>query len=205
MPTSAGLPRPSNSIDIGAFQTQAVPDRPPIAQDQLAGTSEGVAKNGQVSAIDPDNNPLTYSEVTGAAHGTVTLNSDGSFTYTPAASFSGVDSFTFLACDGIADSNVATVSIVVSPVNQAPVANNDTYSTAENTTLTVAAPGVLANDKDPDGDRDHRGAGVAARRRHADVQCRRLVHLHPRGRTSPAPTRSLTRPATGSSSATSPP
>ena len=90
--------------------------------------------------------------VTGPAHGSLTLNGDGSFTYTPAASFTGVDSFTFLAFDGIAYSNVATVSIVVSPVNLPPVANNDSYSTAEDTALTVAAPGVLANDKDPDGD-----------------------------------------------------
>jgi VCBS repeat-containing protein len=147
-----GLPRPSGAIDIGSFQTQAVPDLPPIAQYQLAATVEGGALNGQVSAVDPDNNPLTYSEVTGPAHGSLTLSSDGSFTYTPAASFSGVDGFTFLASDGIANSNVATVSIVVSPVNQAPVAANDTYSTAVNTTLTVSAPGVLANDRDPDGD-----------------------------------------------------
>jgi VCBS repeat-containing protein len=147
-----GLPRPAGAIDIGAFQTQAVPDLPPIAAYQLAGTGAGVALNGQVSAMDPDNNPLTYSEVTSPAHGSLTLNSDGSFTYTPAAGFSGIDSFTFLAFDGIADSNVATVSILVSPVNLPPVANNDTYSTAPNTTLTVSAPGVLANDKDPDGD-----------------------------------------------------
>jgi hypothetical protein len=147
-----GLPRPGGAIDIGAFQTQAVPDLPPIAQYQLAATGAGTALNGQASAVDPDINPLTYSRVTGPAHGDLTLNSDGSFTYAPAASFSGVDSFTFLASDGIASSNVATVSIVVSPVNQAPVATNDTYSTALNTTLTESAPGVLANDKDPDGD-----------------------------------------------------
>ena len=147
-----GLPRPVRAIDIGAFQTQAVPDLPPIAQYQLAATGAGGALNGQASAVDPDGNPLTYSEVAGPVHGSLTLNGDGSFTYTPAASFSGVDSFTFLAFDGIANSNVATVSIVVSPVNQAPVATNDTYSTAVNTTLTVGAPGVLANDKDPDGD-----------------------------------------------------
>jgi VCBS repeat-containing protein len=148
-----GLPRPGGAIDIGAFQTQAVPDLPPIAQYQLAATVAGGALNGQVLAVDPDNNPLTYSQVTGPAHGSLTLSSDGSFTYTPAASFSGVDSFTFLASDGIADSNLATVSIVVSPVNQAPVATNDTYSTAVNTPLSVSAPGVLANDRDFDGDR----------------------------------------------------
>src|SRR5262249_42923098 len=50
-----------------------------------------------------------------------------------------------------ADSNIATVTITVTPVNDPPVANNDAYTTAEDTPLTVAAPGVLANDTDVDG------------------------------------------------------
>ena len=56
----------------------------------------------------------------GPAHGTVTLNSDGSFTYTPAANYTGPDSFTYTANDGALDSNTATVSITVNPVQEAP-------------------------------------------------------------------------------------
>src|SRR5207253_2885071 len=78
------------------------------------------------------------------------LSSNGSFTYTPAANYNGPDSFTYKANDGTANSNVATVSITVNPVNDAPVAVNDSYSTNQNAMLTVAAPGVQANDSDVD-------------------------------------------------------
>src|SRR5207249_7567276 len=59
--------------------------------------------------------------------------------------------YTHQTNDGTANSNEATVSITVNPVNDAPVAVNDAYSTNEDTALTVAAPGVLANDSDVDG------------------------------------------------------
>jgi VCBS repeat-containing protein len=88
----------------------------------------------------------------GPANGTLTLNADGSFSYTPDADFNGTDSFTYHANDGTVNSNVATVSITVNPVNDAPVAANDAYTTDEGTILTVAAPGVLGNDSDVDGD-----------------------------------------------------
>jgi len=87
----------------------------------------------------------------------VSLNADGSFAYTPAANYNGSDSFTYKARatygagDPTVDSNVATVTITVTPVNDAPVATSDAYATAEDTTLTIVAPGVLANDADVDG------------------------------------------------------
>jgi PKD repeat protein len=101
---------------------------------------------------DIDGNPLTAVLVSGPGNGTLTLNSDGSFSYTPVANFNGSDSFTYVANDGLADSNIATVTIAVNPVNDAPVANGDSYSTNEDTPLTVASLGVLANDSDIDGD-----------------------------------------------------
>src|SRR5207302_3104112 len=91
--------------------------------------------------------------------GTVTLNSNGSFTYTPAANYNGPDSFTYQANDGTVNSNFATVSIAVNPVNDAPVAVNDSYSTNEDTPLSVATPGVLANDSDADGSSEERRVG----------------------------------------------
>jgi len=81
----------------------------------------------------------------------VQLLSNGSFTYTPQADYFGSDSFSFRARDGQLDSNVATVSIAVNPVNDAPVAQADVYSVNEDSTLqTEAANGVLRNDRDVD-------------------------------------------------------
>ncbi len=100
---------------------------------------------------DADGDTLTAILVSGVAHGTLALNADGSFTYMPTAGFSGADSFTYKANDGTVDSNVVTVSLTVSAGNAAPVANADSYTVTGGTTLSVAAPGTLANDSDPDG------------------------------------------------------
>src|SRR5262249_41723268 len=99
---------------------------------------------------DVDGDALTTILVTGPSHGTLTLNSNGSFTYTPATNFSGTDSYTYRANDGQARRNAAPATITVN-ANHPPVAVNDSYSTNEDTALTVAAPGVLANDSDADG------------------------------------------------------
>ena len=78
----------------------------------------------------------------------MTLASDGSFTYTPAANFAGSDSFTYTASDGTAVSNVATVTVTVTGVNDAPVAVDDSATTAEETPVSGS---VLTNDTDVDG------------------------------------------------------
>ncbi|HLN64146.1 MAG TPA: tandem-95 repeat protein, partial [Symbiobacteriaceae bacterium] len=101
--------------------------------------------------VDVDGDPITAVLKTNAAHGTVTLNSNGSFTYMPALNYNGPDSFTYAANDGTTDSNTVTVTLNVTPVNDAPVAVNNTYSTPEDTVLTIAAPGLLGNDTDVDG------------------------------------------------------
>ena len=73
-------------------------------------------------------------------------------TYTPALNYHGPDSFTFKVNDGKVDSNTATVAITVTPVNDAPVAVNNSYSTDEDTALIVDLPGVLGNDTDSEND-----------------------------------------------------
>jgi predicted extracellular nuclease len=84
-----------------------------------------------------------------ASQGAVVLNSDGSFTFTPATNFNGTATFTYRANDSHKDSNIATVSITITPVNDPPVAGNDAFSVAKNGSGTVVA---LANDYDVDGD-----------------------------------------------------
>src|SRR6185295_11007682 len=79
-------------------------------------------------------------------------NPDGSFSYTPAPGYSGTDSFIYSASDGNGGTATATVTISVTSSNDAPVATDDGFAVAEDGVLTIAAPGVLGNDSDPDGD-----------------------------------------------------
>ncbi|MHB8834492.1 MAG: tandem-95 repeat protein [Candidatus Methylomirabilia bacterium] len=110
-------------------------------------TSEDTATPITLIATDADNDPLTYTVVTGPEHGSVSGISPN-ITYTPERDYYGSDCLTFKADDGQADSNVATVTITVTPVNDAPVAVNDSFTVAEGGTLNQAAPGVLGNDTD---------------------------------------------------------
>ncbi len=123
----------------------------PVANDQPVTTNEDTAIGITLTASDVDGDPLTFSVVSGPTNGTLTGTAPN-VTYTPNSNYNGADSFTFMANDGQADSNTATVSITVNPANDDPVANDDAYSVNEDDTLTVSASGVLANDSDPDGD-----------------------------------------------------
>ena len=124
----------------------------PVAADQSVTTDEDTSIDVTLSATDVNGDVLTFAIVDGPAHGSVTLLGNVA-TYTPSPNYNGADSFTFRANDGEFDSNSATVSITVTPLNDAPVAAPDSYSTDEDTLLTVAvALGVLANDSDVDGD-----------------------------------------------------
>src|SRR5947199_255635 len=113
-------------------------------------TVSGPGALGNDSDVDGDS--LSAVLVSQPTHGTLTLNSDGSFSYAPAATYHGTDTLTSTASAGHAASAIATVNIAITAVNDAPVAVNDSYTTAEDTQLAVSAPGVLANDSDVDGD-----------------------------------------------------
>ena len=124
----------------------------PVAQNLNVSTAEDTPYTGSIVMTDVDSPNITASVVAGPAHGTLDLKADGGFTYTPDADFNGSDSFTYKANDGALDSNIATVTITVTPVNDAPVATNDSYTTDEDVALTIPAAGALANDSDVDGD-----------------------------------------------------
>lgn len=102
---------------------------------------------------DADGNPVTvtaYDAVT--AYGTVAMNADGSFTYTPNAEFNGRDTFTYTIGNGQGAHASATVTIDVTAVNDLPSASADAVVATEDTPLVIAATDLLANDHDPEGD-----------------------------------------------------
>jgi hypothetical protein len=116
----------------------------PVADGTLQVPAPGVLGND----TDVDSPSLEAQLVSGPSHGTLTLNSDGSFTYTPDADFHGIDSFVYIATDG--DRSGQATTCVIS--NQAPTPQNDPYSTDEDTPLVIGAPGLLLNDTDPEND-----------------------------------------------------
>ncbi len=153
----------------------------PVATNDSFITREDTVLTGNViintdpngADSDPENNPLTIATVNGSAanvgtpisltKGSLRLNADGSFTYTPNANANGSDSFTYTLSDGTTTSNTATVSLTINPVNDTPVVANpltnqaspedtavnftipaNTFSDVDNPTLTLSAS--LAND-----------------------------------------------------------
>ena len=142
------------SEGVFVAELDLVPNAPPVAIDDEATVSEDDSVTIDVVAndADPDGDPLTVLAVTAPAHGSVANNGDGTVTYTPVANFNGSDAFTYTVGDGQGGTATARVAIDVTPVNDPPVALGDSYSVVKDTALTVAAPGVLANDGDVDGD-----------------------------------------------------
>lgn len=129
----------------------------PLAQADFYRTTGGAAfavnaaEGLLANDLDVDDPTLDAVLVAGPAHGTLALEEDGSFTYTPAAGFVGTDTFTYRAADSAVSSAAVLVTIVVAPPNAPPVAANDSYTIAEDTELVVfSSSGVLANDTDTD-------------------------------------------------------
>jgi hypothetical protein len=114
---------------------------PPVAQADSYVTAEDmpltITAPGVLANDHSQDGSLTASRVNRPANGTLTFHPDGSFTYTPALNFNGPDSFTYKANDGVADSNTATASITVIPVNDPPVAISESFTTIEETPIDI--------------------------------------------------------------------
>ena len=127
-------------------QVEIVGNSPPVAQNQSVTLSEDSQIDITLIATDPEGDPLTYTIVTQPANGTAVLTGN-TVDYTPDADYNGPDSFTFTANDGTTDSNLATVSIDVTPVNDAPVASDQSVTTDEDTVIQIT---LVATDVDGD-------------------------------------------------------
>jgi len=127
---------PVNDLPVGTAASFTINEDTPLA--------------GSVSGTDVDGNSLTYALVAGSAvNGSAAVNPDGTFTFAPAANFSGDATFQFRANDGTVNSAAQTVTIHVTAVNDAPQTNFDPFTVAENALANLGS--LLANDTDIDG------------------------------------------------------
>jgi hypothetical protein len=136
----------------------------PVAAGQSATTAEDTPKLLTLTATDADGNKvtpdtLTWKMIGAPAHGNLDIsagsmthgagaNYSAAVTYTPAANYSGPDSFTFRVSDGWFTSSTVTVTLTITAVNDPPNPGADSGTTAEDTPVTIA---VLPNDSDPEG------------------------------------------------------
>jgi len=118
-------------------------NHPPIANDQSVATDQDTSIDITLTGSDEDGDTYTFSLVSSPSGGSLgTLNPNtGEVTYAPNSGFSGSDSFTFRVNDGEANSSVATVSITVNSVNNAPTANNQSVTTDQNVPISGALTG----------------------------------------------------------------
>ncbi len=123
----------------------------PVANDDTVPTDEDtlVVFDPTLNDADPDGDPLEVLTISDPANGTVTDNGDGTFDYTPDPGFNGLDDVTYTATDGAGGMDTAIVTFNVAPVNDAPVAEDDTPTTDEDTPVIIR---LLDNDSDVDGD-----------------------------------------------------
>ena len=144
-------------------------NRPPLAVDDSYSVGEdqwldaepsGHPQDVLANDSDPNGNPIYANLYEGPSHGSLSLGSDGSFTYLAGENYFGPDSFSYRAYDGQAYSQPATVTIDVTPINDAPLAVDDSYEVEYGDEFS-AVEGVLANDSDVEDDeltavlRDH--------------------------------------------------
>ncbi|MBL4585702.1 MAG: tandem-95 repeat protein, partial [Flavobacteriales bacterium] len=149
---------PSLCAQATVYITVYPDNNPPVAVDDFNNTLVDTPVSGNVvtNDTDPDGDNLTVTTtpISGPSNGTLTLNPDGSYTYTPDPGFEGEDTFTYVVCDDgiptLCDTADVTISVIpVTVDNDPPVANPDAYVTQEGIPV---GGNILVNDSDPDGD-----------------------------------------------------
>ncbi|GLU36410.1 retention module-containing protein [Pseudomonas sp. NBRC 100443] len=119
-----------------------VNDAPVFTSPASQSIAEDDVLHGQLGASDVDGDALSYALKNGSApaHGSVVVNGDGSYSYTPLANYNGTDSFTVTVSDGQGGLAEQLVTVTVTPVNDAPVAASDSKTTGENSVLSDQVP-----------------------------------------------------------------
>lgn len=130
-------------------EATTLPNQPPIANNDTASLAEDgtLTLNVLANDSDGDGDTLTLSATTAASHGSVTP-SGNSVIYKPGSNYNGDDAFGYTINDGFGGSASAQVYLTVTPVNDPPVAVNDSVSVATGSSVDIA---VLANDSDVEG------------------------------------------------------
>ena len=136
-----------SQIETILFDSNEDPD----AEDDLISVDEdsSVTFDPRANDSDPEGDTLEVISIGDPANGTLVDNGDGTFTYTPDPDFNGTDSVTYTISDGNGGEDTATITFDVNPVDDAPVTEDDTAETDEDTPVVIDP---LANDSDPDGD-----------------------------------------------------
>ncbi len=144
-----------SNIATSTINLVAVNNAPMAAADGYTITEDGtltviVGIGVLANDTDAESSPLTAVLDADVSHGTLTLNLDGSFIYTPTTDYSGPDSFTYHANDGMLDSNIATVTISVTGINDPPVLGTILNKAVDELTLlsfaaTATDPDIPAN------------------------------------------------------------
>ncbi|MBW4487729.1 MAG: tandem-95 repeat protein [Trichocoleus desertorum ATA4-8-CV12] len=145
--------RGGNTSAVVTLNVNAINDAP-IAGNDIITTNEDTSvtfsrANLLSNDSDADQDTLLITSFSQPGRGTL-ASSNGTLTYTPTANFSGSDSFTYVVTDGKGSSTTATVALVVNSVQDIPVANNDAFTTSEDTELLISPSDLLRNDSDAD-------------------------------------------------------
>ncbi|MBO9674606.1 MAG: tandem-95 repeat protein, partial [Sphingobacteriaceae bacterium] len=119
----------------------------PVATSPAITTNKNTSVNGTITASDADGDPLNFTVTTPPAHGTVVVNPDGTYTYTPANNYSGTDVFTVTVSDGKGGTATVTINVTVNPTNVAPVATSPAVTTNEDIPVNG---NITASDADGD-------------------------------------------------------
>ncbi|PTO67097.1 Ig-like domain-containing protein, partial [Vibrio splendidus] len=120
----------------------------PVGEDVSVTTDEDTPVSGSLTATDADNDQLTFSKGTEPSNGSVVVDENGNWTYTPDENYNGSDSFTVIVSDGQGGTDIITVDVGVSPIDDPVDAVNDSVTVLEDGSVALS---LLANDSAPDG------------------------------------------------------